>query len=693
MTFQGWGDEPISDRNDDTLNRADYAARLAELVATTHASDSSTVFGLTGQWGSGKTSMIHLIVKELLAIDSAYRVVWFTPWAAHDVSGLLADFYTTLLAALPKHVAKKAKKSFATMLRIAAPAGALVPLGGAVATSAINAAADALRREKPWNEAFQDASAQIIEAKTRILIVVDDIDRLQSDELLGVMKVIRLLGRFPGVQYLLAYDHDSLTRTLQAAGAAQGPADASQYIEKIVQYPIPVPALVGVQLVNRLTTGLNKVIARRRPDLGEMRLHRTSDLLPVMRNVLTTPRAIDRYLAQLDNELGLHYWNEIDDEDLITLTLLRTTIPALYAKLPQYEYELVNGHIPDRFLGLTPNKEAAQFDIETLTEDLKLTTVESNAATEILYALFPKIRSSNGVIRRHGVSNGNYFRRYFAMGILRDHDVPDYKVLSALRSTFNGDGGALISLITAEDAALGELAFMKIQEIYEQELRQIPATDIDASVLSLMNALSSIINDPPDSEALFWGLSDQVPRWIGHRLVPSLSDSTGVSSLLSALPTVIRARLTILRLARSRIDGRPAWWKPVHSALSDAAQRDFLDHLRARDSASESREDLIHFFMNAAGAGVDLEPVRVAITTAIDDGEFTIADLAARFVDMEVSGSTFSCRQTEFDMLAPRCEYPWYSETEPFPTQGNWSWPDRRAVATNLVKPPPSTGD
>ena len=39
-----------------------------------------------------------------------------------------------------------------------------------------------------------------------ILVVIDDLDRLQPDELLLVFKLIRLVGRLPSVGYILAFD-------------------------------------------------------------------------------------------------------------------------------------------------------------------------------------------------------------------------------------------------------------------------------------------------------------------------------------------------------------------------------------------------------------------------------------------------------------------------------------------------------
>jgi predicted KAP-like P-loop ATPase len=74
MSSLGWRDEPISDGGD-TLGRAGYAARVAKLITETHAWDGSAVFGLTGPWGSGKTSLIRLITGELGRRDGDHATV------------------------------------------------------------------------------------------------------------------------------------------------------------------------------------------------------------------------------------------------------------------------------------------------------------------------------------------------------------------------------------------------------------------------------------------------------------------------------------------------------------------------------------------------------------------------------------------------------------------------------------------
>ena len=68
----GWSDDPVKDPEADNLNRDGLAAETAELIDLVTASKGSKVFGLTGPWGSGKTSLALLIETHLKDTSSSW---------------------------------------------------------------------------------------------------------------------------------------------------------------------------------------------------------------------------------------------------------------------------------------------------------------------------------------------------------------------------------------------------------------------------------------------------------------------------------------------------------------------------------------------------------------------------------------------------------------------------------------------
>jgi len=143
---QRWVDEPIRSKDDDPLQRAHLAEHAAQLMAGTHSWEASVVFGLTGPWGSGKTSLVELIVEELQKQSSEWRVARFTPWATSDTASLMAEFFASLEAALPRNRGKAARKALGTCATVVAPWLKLLPVVGAPVGESTKALGEAASR-------------------------------------------------------------------------------------------------------------------------------------------------------------------------------------------------------------------------------------------------------------------------------------------------------------------------------------------------------------------------------------------------------------------------------------------------------------------------------------------------------------------------------------------------------------------
>nr|BFF24996.1 hypothetical protein GCM10025732_29610 [Glycomyces mayteni] len=458
-----WSDSPITSRDKDDFGRASYAAHTAKLIAKSHSWEDSIVFGLTGPWGSGKSSMLNLIEEALEEAEGDWCIARFTPWATGDVAGLLGDFYASLNSALPEDPKSKVRDALGALAKISVPAAKLIPVVGDLTGTTITTILDAVTKQPPWSTTFSNAVSALKEAHRPVLVIADDIDRLQTEELLTLLKVVRLLGRFPGVQYLLAYDDETLFRTLSSANLADENTDASsRFMEKIIQYPLVVPPLLRPQLLNRLNEGIELAFADAERD--EVVGDRLGGLIDVCLSQLSTPRAVDRFLAQLHHHLPLVPKGEIDDEDVIILTLLRTAFPTLYTLLPVHKQGLIRGYAGEPKISGSDIKHE-RFNIEPLLD--KVSTPSRGDAQALLEMLFPNLRELwsqhwEGLDGR--ICNENYFDRYFAMTIPA-YDVSDRYVYEALTAATLGEGSLLNSLLTQANPEQVMLVVAKSKEL------------------------------------------------------------------------------------------------------------------------------------------------------------------------------------------------------------------------------------
>lgn len=442
-------DVPISSRAQDRLGRADLANRIAQAV-TVAAGGPSVVFGLAGEWGGGKSSMLNMIDESL---DDDWTVRRFTPWAASDPGTLIAEFYATISAALKPKLRKRVKASMATMLTVGSAAAEMIPVAGGVASAAAGQAQAFLSKPTPFDEQFRELSTELSKAATRILVIVDDLDRLHSDELALVMKTVRLLGNFPGIHYLLSYDERTVTDVLKSTDIADGSSQrALKYLEKIVQYPFSIPPLQPAHRDRELRESLSAVADRCGIELESNNIvgpqtslaSRFLELVPD--DDLTTLRSIRRLCAQFEVALLSVGLDEVDYLDLLLITHLRVAYPEVHRLVGRFQKILVSS----RTLGqpLQPD------DAPTWPVMIEKALPETDSWTQIalldlLHFMFERIpRGSRGF--------GNLGFSRYANGRISDPDYFDRYVFLTLPYGDIGDAQVMRGL---EDLALtGQLA-------------------------------------------------------------------------------------------------------------------------------------------------------------------------------------------------------------------------------------------
>jgi hypothetical protein len=686
---QRWNDAPITALDEDRFERAPFARKVAELIVANHDKAGSTVYGLTGRWGSGKSSAVSMTAQALEETGGGWRIAHFTPWATNDVDGLLSDFYASLRSALPPKKGETVRKRLGALMEITASAATLLPMGGDFVKGALERGGTALREQLPWDAAFQAAADALQELNTPILLIVDDIDRLQADELLALMKVVRLLGRFPGLDYLLAYDEATLAETLAAAGMSGGDGRvATNFIEKIVQYPLVLPALLPARLLQTLNDGISQALAEagRNAPSGV----RSSRLIEVCLSQLPTPRAIGRYLAQLRYTLGLLDQDEVDDQDVIILTLLRTAFPRMYAELPRYRDELLRRNRPEAGSRSGTEAREGEFTASTL---LDLVPPGSRfEARALLEALFPDLFHSQvlGAPGTRRVCTEPYFDRYFAMGIL-SHDIADAEMERAVRAAGAGDRGPLTAVLQGSSSERVVLALVKAR----QTTRKItPDQNAGAFLLGLLETLVGLLDQLENDAAAFANAESQGLVWAGEILtaLPTETPHAEVFRVLtkredSALP------FQVVRTLDSTVTQRH-WWPGVASELWGLGSEIVLENLLGQDDAplQDGLVMVMEFLAVHGSAGL----LRSEIARAIDEEEFTLADVAARFVSV-VSASRNGDRRLDnrfpqdlYDQFVPHDPDSWYQEPAIDVDVTDVSWANRRAFATGRVKQPPS---
>lgn len=438
---------------DDTLGRAVFARRIAKRIVAA-ADEPSVVFGLAGPWGSGKTSVVYMISQLLEQEHSQqWAVAWFTPWSTSTVDSLTDEFYRSVASAMPG--TKKGGKAREQLIAMApAVAGAVLKAGfralidrnlgegatadiGGAFTDAVAEGAGQLKFDPdPFVARFDKASDAIKAAGRNVLVVVDDVDRLHADELLTVLKAVRLLGRFDRVHYLLAYDEETLLDVLESSDIAHGERGrANAYLEKIVQYPYMLPPLQEAQIDAALRQSLTGLAQTHRIRLTDEASPWTDpveiaiDQIPEMCRRRFTLRTINRLTSQADVLLSLVDAGEIDFVDAVLITYLRLHHHAIYQRLPRWRADLVSSpslqtiYFSDREDKVDWTQRISGVLGENADPD------EVKSLVRLLTAIYPRVglRLSARTLKSCPASSPDYFARYLAftipVGDVADADI------------------------------------------------------------------------------------------------------------------------------------------------------------------------------------------------------------------------------------------------------------------------------
>src|SRR5258708_9986248 len=169
----------------------------------------------------------------------------------------------------------------------------------------------------------------------RLVIVVDDVDRLRPDEVLDIVRLVRLVGDFPNTLYLLAFDRQRVEECLGEGNTERGRA----YLEKIVQVTHDVPTARQPDVTAMFIAGLAPML----DDLpaGPFDAGDWQNILAfVIRPLLVTPRHVQRLLGSLSMTMRL-VADELAVPPLIGLEAVRVLHPA-----PLVALALVARHLP-----------------------------------------------------------------------------------------------------------------------------------------------------------------------------------------------------------------------------------------------------------------------------------------------------------------------------------------------------------
>lgn len=326
-----WQDIPLTDISQDTLGRENIVDMIVDSINGITTNDHPCiVYGVYGKWGDGKTSLMQFIKNKLLADSSNDKLFLaeYSPWLTDNNEALLREFFLSILT-YPDGNVKELIKKYGALAIFASKTilNAIVPGAGGALAEGIQLAKDALSDSTDTlSELKRKVANAIKDSGHHLVVMIDDLDRLDKEEIHTVLRLIRQVADFPNCVYVIAMDAEMVAKAIGEYHEGGTTDDGHRYLEKIIQIPITLPKVPESDMTIYLEKELSTFIC------DYVSLDECSIIAKKVTPFITTIRALKRYCNQLSFVLP-HLKDEVNVKDLCLLEAIRNVSSFAYDRI------------------------------------------------------------------------------------------------------------------------------------------------------------------------------------------------------------------------------------------------------------------------------------------------------------------------------------------------------------------------
>ncbi|MFS2180082.1 P-loop NTPase fold protein [Rhizobium pisi] len=572
-------DVPIRQASQDLLRRVNFADRIAAILSQLTL-EEGRIFAIRGEWGAGKSSLKNLIIESLNSQEKVPSWLEFNPWQWGDGDAIAKALFKEIADKLGGDLSSAAGKragmfrrygalltgtggsikavgsnsvlissllANASVVALVASFGLDMPKATAVAAGfaiasflvpLIGRAMVAWGKDKwaePLDSIRSSLERSLRELEKPLIVFVDDIDRLEPDQIRLLIRQIKVNANLPNIVFVLLLQPSIVEVALNEIADGQG----REFLKKIIQANFDLPAVPRSVVSQAMVSDLSRLAnAYSTKENGFEEVRWGNTLFGVIQPFIANLRDAKRFVSSVAIHLPLHIGKpllEVNIIDFLTLEALRVFEPDFHSSLFEERNLLLQSARHDR--------DGQDSEQKARLEALIARVSERNrpAVQAALTELFPRVAWAFGGMyydagdwmskwtsdRR--VCSSRYFRRYFELqtppGEMSENEFGS--VLAA-----SGDATALAFMINdiEERGLLASLAFR-----LDEGVSRLPVE----SAATLMPQMFTI------GQKL-------VDRGVGPLTSPWVAAWRAISWYIDLLPSAERGPLTIEALRQTR---------------------------------------------------------------------------------------------------------------------------------------------
>lgn len=424
-------DEPISIPEEDIFNRQKFAREVVSMLDA-FKNNESYVIGLYAKWGSGKTSTINLINKELESRKDIICIninAWTYNGCTSDIEYEIADRIKSSIKSSIKGTPKTKRFKIRKIVKQASKfMPETIPVKGVPIP--IKESINVILAKTKLKEII---TKYLVENNKKCVVFIDDIDRLQGGSILGLLHMMSNLVNYGGVTYILPFDKEYVCKSIEDNLPSK--ISGQEFIEKIITLPLNLSSIPQDRIDNAFLDGLDNLLNNEGIEMSEDDITRFRIIYNTYgaNTYLKTPRDIKRIINVLKFILPCRK-NNTNITDLIIMEILRVFDSDFYSMIFKMGPSLLCGD------SHSIAKINLSNDIDEKKKYIMKLTLGDELKEGILTQLFPHTKTlldghydqdQNKLRKDKRISSVYYFNIYFAP-IDDRYDVDDRKIIELI---------------------------------------------------------------------------------------------------------------------------------------------------------------------------------------------------------------------------------------------------------------------
>jgi predicted KAP-like P-loop ATPase len=478
------------DTTQDVLNRKKFVETLAARILKFKDSNC-LIIGIHGPWGSGKSTFLKFLELEIGNEYEDAVIVHFNPWNYSSIDQLVILFFKELRSSIKKgknlrQLSLEIGEKLELLGKVLSPLEVLhsfvgVPTGVEKIPSALEKTGSGIKQllEQDPLAIKKELNDLLKKYNKKIIVFIDDIDRLDKESMRLLFRLIRLNADFINTIYILSFDRKVVEGALEGEQGASG----RDYLKKFVQVPFDLPLPDHKIISDILSEKIGDIFPA--SSKNDFESYRGNNLCNKFYEFFRTLRDVKRYT----NSLLLtspSIADEINYLDFAAIEAIRVFYPDVYNEIANNK-DLLLGNKP--FFTLELNKTEIELRKNKINDIIKLvgSHKDQEIVKNILSDLFPHAGEAgyDGNSRSYRIGkricSQDRFDKYFLL------DVPKGEISQAQID-------AALKIINDKDTFICLLKEYKDHNILMQFLERMKDYIADLSLENKKNIINILLD-------------------------------------------------------------------------------------------------------------------------------------------------------------------------------------------------------